>query len=221
MTTKEYFLKNSKEALSGIWDTLQGLPILSLEQVAQDKTVLVIVDMINGFVREGALQSPRVDDLIPAIATLSEACDKYNVQKLAFADNHTMASPEFSAYPPHCLAGTSESEIVDEIKAVGGYRLIAKNSTNGFLEAEFMDWMQDNQDVVQFIVVGDCTDICIRQFAVSLKTWFNLQDIKSRIIVPISAVDTYDLGLHQGDLMHMMALYGMLGDGIEVVSDIV
>lgn len=220
MIEKNLFIDQSKEALAGIWDVLNALPALSLKEVAREKTVLVIVDMINGFAREGLLQSPRVDAIVPAIVELSAACDAHGIEKLAFADHHTMASPEFSAYPPHCLIGTRESEIIDEIKQVGGYRLIPKNSTNGFQEEAFAGWLEDHPEVTQYIVVGDCTDICIRQFAVSLKTWFNRQDRKSRIIVPMEAVDTYDLGLHQGDLVHIMALFGMMGDGIEVVKNI-
>jgi len=50
--------------------------------------------------------------------------EKY--EKIAFADCHTDESPEFDAYPKHCMKGTAESEIVDEIKNIGGYTLIEK-----------------------------------------------------------------------------------------------
>jgi nicotinamidase-related amidase len=109
---------------------------------------------------------------------------------------------------------------VDELKDLGGWTLIPKNSTNGFLEPAFQEWLAKNEAIDTFIVTGDCTDICIQQFAITLKTWFNRKDRKSRIIVPIDAVDTYDLGLHSGDLMHVMALYNMIGNGVEVVSGI-
>jgi hypothetical protein len=33
-------------------------------------------------------------------------------------------------------------------------------------------------------------------------------------------VETYDLGTHNGDLMNVMALYNMLGNGIEVVTEL-
>jgi nicotinamidase-related amidase len=147
-------------------------------------------------------------------------CDELGMTKIAFADCHTESSPEFDSYPKHCIAGTLEGEMVDEIKEIGGYFLIPKNSTNGFLEGEFQKWLEGNQQIDTFIMTGDCTDICIQQFAVTIKAWFNMHNKKVRVIVPIDTVETYDLGLHNADLMNMMALYSMIGNGIEVVKGI-
>lgn len=215
---KSDFLKTSIEALGEIFDMLGGLPVLQLKDLQGKKTALVIMDMINGFAREGALQSPRVEKLIPEIANLSNVCDSLEITKLAFADCHTEVSPEFETYPIHCVAGSSEGEIVDEIKELGGYTLFTKNSTNGFLEDEFQVWLRDNQQINTFIITGDCTDICVQQFAITLKTCFNMQNRKIRIIVPVNVVETYDLGLHKGDLMNVMALHNMITNGIEVVQ---
>jgi len=214
------FLDKSIKTLEQIYDMIEKLPSVRLSDLNPEETALVIVDMINGFVREGALQSPRAEALIPEISRLSEACDKHKIAKIAFADNHTGLSPEFDSYPEHCLAGTSESEIVDELKEIGGYLLIPKNSTNGFHEEEFRKWLAQNQGINTFIVTGVCTDICVQQFAITLKTWFNKMNRKSRVIVPANAVDTYDLGVHDAELAHIMALYNMSINGIELVSKI-
>ena len=172
-----------------------------------------------GSAREGALKSSRVEEIIPAITELSKLCDKSGIVKLAFADCHATESPEFEAYPTHCLLGTNEVEIVDEIKEIGGYKLIPKNSTNGFHEEEFKKWLQENPQISNFIITGDCTDICIQQFAITLKTWFNKLNQKARVIVPINAVGTYDLGLHNANLMDLMALYNMTINGVEVIQE--
>ena len=212
------FIRKSTETLGGIYEMLADLPALKLEDLPAGETALVIIDMINGFAREGVLSSPRVGALIPAIAGLSEKCGEIGMQKLAFADSHTGKSPEFGAYPPHCMTGTSESEIVDELKTVGGYLLISKNSTNGFHEKNFQDWLGQNSGIRNFIITGDCTDICIQQFAVTLKAWFNMRNENSRIIVPVNTVDTFDLGLHDADLLNAVTLFSMTGNGIELVS---
>ena len=208
------------ESLNEINNMLEKLPGIRLEDINGEKSALVIVDMINGFIREGAMMSRRVEAIIPSITELSKKCDLINMIKLAFADSHTDASPEFGSYPTHCIKDTSESEIVDEIKEVGGYVLIPKNSTNGFLEEAFQKWLNDNSQIDTFIITGCCTDICIQQFAITLKTWFNKNNKKSRIIVPINAVETYDLGPHNGDLTNTMALYNMIINGIEVVKGV-
>lgn len=217
---KNEFLEKSNKTLGEIFDLLAGLPAIKLKDLQPENTALIIVDMINGFVREGALASERAEKAIPSIARLSKTCDEMQITKIAFADSHTNQSPEFGAYPEHCLAGTSESEVVDELKEIGGYTLIPKNSTNGFHEEEFKKWLKDNENVNTFIVTGVCTNICIEQFALTLKTYFNKQNVKSRVIVPVNTVETYDLNIHNGDLMNVMALYNMIVNGIEVVAEV-
>ncbi|HEX2926020.1 MAG TPA: isochorismatase family cysteine hydrolase [Ruminiclostridium sp.] len=217
---KSEFLKRCTESLEGIFEMLEKLPAIQLKGLPCNQTALVIVDMVNGFAREGALKSLRVEGLIPDIVELSKACSDLKIKQLAFADSHTKSSPEFDAYPEHCMAGSSEAAMVDEIREIGGYTLIPKNSTNGFLEEEFQRWLKENEHINSFIVTGDCTDICIQQFAVTLKTWFNMQNRRVRVIVPANLVDTYSLGLHDGDLTNIMALYNMIINGIEVVAGV-
>ncbi len=70
MINKNKFLKSSVEALGEIFDMLEKLPAIQLKDLQGKQTALVIVDMVNGFAREGALKSPRVEGLIPEIAEL-------------------------------------------------------------------------------------------------------------------------------------------------------
>ncbi|MDP4092894.1 MAG: isochorismatase family cysteine hydrolase [Bacillota bacterium] len=217
---KKDFLNKSAKTLADMLDLFNKLSAVSLTELNVKETALVIVDMVNGFTRDGVLKSPRIEGLIPEINKLSKMCDKFKIPKLAFADCHAKDSPEFDSYPVHCMSGTYESEIVDEIKDTGGYGLIFKNSTNGFIEEGFQKWLAENKHVNTYIITGDCTDICIQQFSVTLKTWFNMQDRKSRVIVPVNAVETYDLALHNGDLMNVMALYNMLINGVELVKGV-
>lgn len=219
-TGKEGFIEESRKTLEEIYDMLHSLKNVSLLKLQKEKTALVMVDLINGFTREGALKSSRVEEILPSVAKLQKACLLNGFPILAFADSHSTVSPEFESYPPHCLAGTSEEEIAEELQQVGGYQLIRKNSTNGFLEEEFRHWLKEHEKIMNFLIVGDCTDICIQQFAVTLKTWFNKENRKSRIVVPMDLVETYDLGVHNGNLVHVMALYNMIINGVEVVQSI-
>ncbi len=88
---------------------------------------------------------------------------------------------------------------------------LAKNSTNGFLTHEFMAWLAEHTEVNNFVIIGDCTDICIKQFALTLKAYFNENNSISRIIVPIDGTETFDLSatLHDGNLMNLMSYYEM------------
>lgn len=214
---KNSFLEKSNLVLSEIYDMIKNLSEIKLSTFEANKTVLVIIDVINGFVKQGALYSPRNEALIKPIAELSKKCGEFGISKLAFSDTHNKDCLEFEIYPPHCIKGTKEAEVVDEIK---DYILIEKNSTNGFLEDKFKQWLISNKQINTFIVVGDCTDICISQFATTLKTYFNANNIKSKIIVPEQLVNTFDGTLHYADLMHIMALLNMSNNGIELVKNI-
>ncbi|HHV29453.1 cysteine hydrolase family protein [Acetivibrio mesophilus] len=218
---KNEFIQKSNDTLLSILDMLEKLPVVRFGEIEADKAALIIIDMTNGFAKEGALKSDAVEELIPKVCELSAICDKLKIRKIAFADCHTDESPEFDAYPKHCLKGTAESEIVDEIKNIGGYTLIEKNSTNGFLEEAFRNWLSENPDINTFILTGDCTDICVQQFATTLRAYYNKNNKRARVIVPLNAVDTYDLGQHDRNLMNVMAAYNMIINGVEVVEDII
>lgn len=213
-------LKSSEASLIQIVDILNTAPSLMLQSLESSNTAIIIVDMVNGFVKEGPMSSPRIQTIIPAIRELMTQAKEKKLPMLAFADSHNESSIEFATYPPHCLVGTSESEIVDELKEVGGYELVLKGSTNGFLEPAFHNWLKEHPTIEQFIVMGDCTDICVEQFVLTLKTYFTTLNRPSRIIVPINSVETYDLGVHAGDFMNVMALYKMHMNGIEIVREI-
>ena len=74
-------------------------------------------------------------------------------------------------------------------------------------------------DVDNIIVIGDCTDICIYQFAVTLKTYFIQNNINKNVIVPMNLVDTYDIpNVHCADLSNIVFLNSMIQNGINVIK---
>ena len=206
------------ETLKQMIEKLNSAPYLSFADFPPGKSALVVIGLINGFAREGLLKSDRVEKLISPIGDLMKGFKDFPV--IMFADSHNNASPEFASYPVHCIAGSYESEIVEELQQLGHYLRIDKNSTNAFLVRAFQEWLAVNPQISTFIVAGDCTDICIYQFAVTLKAFFNEHNQEIRVIVPINAVNTFDLGLHNGDLMDMVALCSMADNGIEIVAGI-
>jgi len=192
---------------------------LNLSELEPDKTLLVIVDMINGFVNEGVLASPRIRKIIPSVSEIISKCHEKNIGIIAFADCHTENSAEFESFPVHCIKDTPESELIDEIKNEVS-TVIFKNSTNGFHAPEFQKFISENPQIENFIVCGDCTDICVHNFCITLKTYFNQIDKKSRIIVPLNAVETYDGGIHNADFMNLSALMIMKTNGIELAKEV-
>lgn len=220
MDARDKFIQEATGALVGMYDNIARLPSLGLGSLDPMSTVLVVVDMVNGFTREGVLASPRVAALVQPIGRLMKQCRALGIAIVAFADCHPEQSPEFSSYPRHCLVNSTESHIVSELRDIGGYILIAKNSTNGFLEPEFDAWLRAHESISNFVVVGNCSDICVLQFALSIKAYFNRKNLVRRVIIPASLVDTFDAPGHPADLWHVLALNLMIASGIEVYSTI-
>ena len=61
-------------------------------------------DMINGFLHFGPLASDRVRALADPVASLFERAWEHGVRNFVLCqDTHHPETPEFEAYPPHCL----------------------------------------------------------------------------------------------------------------------
>ncbi len=206
--------------LSGINRTLLSLPELSAKVLLPNETCIIVVDMVNGFAKDGALASEdvlKINDKIADFITISRA-NKIDVY--ALADSHSEHSPEFACYPAHCLENTRESQLTDELLNAGKITVINKNSTNGFLEEKFKSKIL-GKGYSNFIIIGCCTDICVQQLALTLKAEFNRQNIVKRIIVPYNLVATYNSPAHNSTLCQMFALYNLSINGIEVVKKII
>ena len=206
-------------ALDKITEMIRALPGVRLDQLVEDNAVLIVVDMINGFVKNGPLASAEVLAINDRVASLAAACSANGIPVAALADCHTLSSPEFSSFPPHCLEGSQETELTDELKAAGNITRIEKNSTNGMLEPRFKEWVREYGSGT-YIIVGCCTDLCVQQLALTLKSAFNRANSTSRIIVPADCVATYNLGFHESELTGTMALYNMMLGGVELCGTI-
>ena len=203
----------------GVYDWFKNLSVLSLDEITPNNTLHVIVDMINGFVKEGALSSCEVLSINDDVAQFTRFCRNKNIQTIALADEHTNDSTEFSTYPIHCLKGTTESDLTDEIaNADENIKVFGKNSTNGYLEPEVADFIR-NSGKNTFIITGDCTDMCVIQFALTLKADFNRRNVPCRVIVPYDLTATCSLPNHDPELAEIMALYIMCTNGIEICDN--
>ena len=213
--SKERFLADASSCLSGIYDKLSTLASLKLEELDPKATMLIVIDINNGFAKAGALYSPRTQALIEPIANLVDRCISLGCGLLAYSDKHTEQSPELGAYPPHCMQGSEEWHLVDELSRLSQF-VVYKNSTNGFLAGGGLP----RPEIKNYIITGCCTDICIYQFATTLRAALNEQNNHSRVIVPIDFVDTYDAPWHNADFANLIHLDSMMSNGVEVVAHI-
>ena len=237
MSTNTNLLENSRPFLAYLEEWYNALAAMALDEIvagASERVALISIDVINGFCKSGPLASERVGRLAQPVADLFQRAHALGVRALALTqDTHDPNTPEFLAYPPHCLGGTAESEAVDELKALPFYADIAifpKNSINSHLSTGLGAWLRERPQLDRFVVVGDCTDLCTYQAAMQLRLAANAANLARRVIVPADAVDTFDtpvsvardLGIkaHDADLHHVLFLHHMAINGVEVVKEL-
>ena len=219
-----HLFSKKEEAMIQLLEIEEGwknLPILEVSGLNPDQTAIVFIDVIEGFVNQGALASERAKDILEPVKRLNEATGGFH--KIYFKDCHTKDSAEFAAYVPHCLKGTAETELISELIPEAGERSrqIEKNCINGFMAAGFQTWLTAHPEVVNFVITGLVTDICVLNFSLTLKSYFNEKNIVSRLMLPLTTVETFDLPAtnHQAELMNTVALYQMQMNGIELYRD--
>jgi nicotinamidase-related amidase len=229
-------LRQSEPFLDYVTTWEAALPTLKLADVAKEpgRVVVIAVDMTNGFCHAGPLASPRVRNIIAPIVALLENAHRAGVRHFVLPqDTHEPDAMEFGQFPPHCVRGTAEAETVHEIKALPFYPemvVLPKNSISSSLGADLEPWLLAHPGVDTFIVVGDCTDLCTYQLAMHLRLRANAAQLRQRVLVPAEGVDTYDLPVetaraigavpHPGDLLHLVFLYSLMLNGVEVVRSI-
>lgn len=179
--------------------------------------VIFVVDMIEGFVHEGALH----DEAIHAATMHLESLIRDAEQRVIFiADSHPPKTREFISYPSHCVIGTKESEVIQELQPYV-QELMRKNSTNTFTCPDFQLFLKERlKNYRDIVITGCCTDICILQFALCLNAWLNEHNkTEQRIIIPLSCVDTYHIeGVHDAVSCNEFSIRNMEANGICIVS---
>ena len=224
----------STEFAGFLEDWLQELASPALAEITRqpERVAIISVDLINGFCYAGPLSSPRVAGVVAPTAKLFTDLKQQGVSHfLLTQDTHEPDAVEFGQWPPHCIRGTSESETVAAFKALpffSEFVLFPKNSINSALNTGLPAWIDQHPEIDTYIIVGDCTDLCIYQMAMYLRLDANARQLQRRILLPENCVQTYDLTVatalannlapHPGDLMHAFFLYHMALNGIEVVK---
>ena len=119
-TLPENFLTQATLFLDALVAWERTLPSLSWQDMAIEvqagQVAIFGVDMTNGFCHEGALSSPRVRNIIPAVVDVFKAAHALGVRDFILPqDCHAAEAAEFAYFPPHCQAGTSEAETIPEL----------------------------------------------------------------------------------------------------------
>lgn len=162
-----------------------------LKQVKQ--SVLIVVDVQNGFTPGGNLAVANADEIIPKINQLAQKFehivltqDWHPDQHISFADNHPNKNPFETIeldygrqvlWPKHCVQGTHDAEFHPHLNIPTAQLIIRKgchqniDSYSAFMEADrktptgLNGYLREHQ-INTVYIVGIATDFCVAWTAI-------------------------------------------------------
>jgi len=185
--------------------------------------VLYNIDMNNGFVNFGPMANPLYNKLVPEQIKMIKKILHENGQLNFILENHDQNALEFKTYPPHCIKGSSEAELIPELKkyaSIPGVRIFGKNSINGMFNLSVQEQIRELKALKEVIIEGVCADLCVMDFARSLARYLDEINKEVKIFVVRDAIDTFDAPGHNRDEWLDIAYKVMTQAGIEYVQNI-
>lgn len=135
---------------------------------------IVVVDMLNDFVREeheggkGKLVVGGAEKIVENIGRIKGTAGIYNVLVIYANDAHAQEDPEFIGYggqwPEHCVKGTKGAEVIPELKPAAGDVVLEKQALSMFTNPE-ADKILRERGVDELYLTGVATEYCVRAAA--------------------------------------------------------
>lgn len=185
------------------------------------ETALIVVDMVNGFVNEGVLHDKNIRKIVPRQLELLEEAKKKGSLIILVKDTHNKNATEFKRFgnTTHCIKGTSEAELIDELKPFEQKEnviTVEKNSTSLMESPEFREIVKQAENLKEVNFVGCCTDICVFNGAMGLANYYDQWNRDVTINVHEDAIATYSED-ERGEYIESAKLLMKL-QGINLVS---
>ena len=167
------------------------------------KAALIVVDMLNDFIDEkGALYCGQgAREIVPFVRLRLEAHRRAGSLVVYLQDAHAKDDREFEKFPPHCVAGTWGSQIIDVLAPQPGEQVLPKTRYSGFY-GTVLEAILAAHGPEEVEVVGVCTSICV------MDTVGGLANRDYRTLVPRNGVADFDAEAHRHALKRMERLYG-------------
>jgi nicotinamidase/pyrazinamidase len=178
---------------------------------------LIVVDMQNGFLRHGNLASEQCLAVLPAVVAEVAAAVEAGHLVIFTADTHEPNDREFEIFPTHCIRGTDEALLVDELQTFldhDGVYVVPKRRYSAMFETE-LEGLLHRFEVSEVRICGVCTDICV------LHTTADLRNRDIAVTVVANATATFDAPEHAADevkqqsLAHMASILGARVERVE------
>jgi nicotinamidase/pyrazinamidase len=163
--------------------------------------VLLVTDVQEGFTRSGNLASIEMTEAIPRVRLIIEEEVARGTPVIFTKDSHVRDDLEFRIFPPHCIVGTEEHDLVPELQEFEGRAeaVIEKRRYSAFFETE-LESVLKRLDPLEVHIIGFCTDICV------LHTTADLRNRDFDVVVRRDGVETFNAPEHDNAEVNRWAL---------------
>ena len=134
-----------------------------MKTVASGKKALVVVDMLNDFVRPGApLEVPETRAILPALRRRIGKARREGELVVYICDSHRKNDPEFArmGWPAHAVEGTPGAGVVASIAPEPGDVVVEKRTYSGFYGTP-LHFILRRHGIRSLTLAGCVTNICI------------------------------------------------------------
>lgn len=164
--------------------------------------VVLVVDMVRGFCEEGRplYVGESIRRIIGPIRRLLTEERARGSSIIFLCDNHAPDDLEFQMFPPHCIGGSEETQVIPKLQEFAG-EVIPKTRFSAFYGTNLGRRLQELAPA-KIILAGVCTDICV------MHTVADARDRDYAVEVPADCVTTFDPEAHRFALQHMEKILG-------------
>ena len=170
---------------------------------------VIVIDLLKGFMEKGypLYCGDRSRRIIPRISGLLERELEKGSRVFFLCDSHDPDDLEFRMFPPHCVTGTEEAEIIPELRGCQG-EVIPKNRFSCFYNTPLSDRLAELKPD-KLIICGVCTDICV------MHTVADARNRDYEVEIPVDCVASFNEDGHRFALDHMEKVLGAVLTGRE------
>ena len=163
---------------------------------------VIVSDMLRGFLEEGYPLYCGIEarSIIPNVKRLLERELERGSKIFYSCDHHAPDDPEFRMFPPHCVEGTAEAEIIPELSPYPG-ETIPKKTFSSFYDTPLEKKLEALKPET-IVVCGVCTHICV------LHAVIDARDRGYEVEVPVDCVASFDSRAHFFALDYMEKVLG-------------
>ena len=124
-------------------------------------SALLVIDMLNDFIEDGgSLVVPGARRIVPRLAQILEEARAAGIPVVFVTDSHREDDLEFRHWPPHAVAGTWGSEVIDELKPLPGEYIVPKRRYSAFFGTDLDNYLRE-LGARKLYLTGVLTNICV------------------------------------------------------------